>query len=274
MTFLIDQYPLVVQPTLAKLLGLNKAIVLQQLHYWLSNPKVGVWHEGYKWIHNTYDEWQENFPFWSVDTIQRSILSLEKDGIIVSARFAPSAYDKTKSYRIDYDVLASTLAAICGEDYSSLPQSIQRLRPETTNTNTASDEKPSSPPIDLPIEWKMVAGEEITRADLAKEKERQMVDAANIIATGAGAHARWYYEMALAFMTARDIVIPESKRKAQRKAIKAMLEAKVSPTNVFEATKKLMDAGMTVTDLYSVEKTAVDLANQPTVSGHTFIEGV
>ena len=32
---LIDEYPLVVQPSLAALVGINEAIILQQIHYWL-----------------------------------------------------------------------------------------------------------------------------------------------------------------------------------------------------------------------------------------------
>ena len=31
---LYDRYPLIINPTLAELIGLNEAIVLQQIHYW------------------------------------------------------------------------------------------------------------------------------------------------------------------------------------------------------------------------------------------------
>ncbi|HDE3362621.1 TPA: DnaD domain protein, partial [Staphylococcus aureus] len=36
---LIDDYPIQVLPKLAELIGLNEAIVLQQIHYWLNNSK-------------------------------------------------------------------------------------------------------------------------------------------------------------------------------------------------------------------------------------------
>ncbi len=32
---LLDEHPLLVMPKLATLIGLNEAIVLQQVHYWL-----------------------------------------------------------------------------------------------------------------------------------------------------------------------------------------------------------------------------------------------
>ncbi len=40
-----------------------------------------------------------------------------------------------------------------------------------------------------------------------------------------------------------------------------MLEMHVKPEHVTQAVRKLLDAGMTVTDLYSVSKTAIDIAN-------------
>lgn len=38
---LIDDYPIQVLPKLAKVIGLNEAIILQQLHYWL-NSKMTI----------------------------------------------------------------------------------------------------------------------------------------------------------------------------------------------------------------------------------------
>lgn len=104
-TLLYNEPPLLVQPSLAVAIGLNEAIALQQLHFWLGNKNVGIERNGYKWIHNTYEEWKENFPFWSVRTIQRVFSELEKKGVVVSAQFATAVWDHTKSYRIDYDKL-------------------------------------------------------------------------------------------------------------------------------------------------------------------------
>ena len=40
---LINESPLQVLPTLATYIGLNEAIFLQQVHYWLRIDKVGRW---------------------------------------------------------------------------------------------------------------------------------------------------------------------------------------------------------------------------------------
>ncbi|MED4922929.1 DnaD domain protein [Anoxybacillus geothermalis] len=103
-TLLLDDQPLVILRQLAVAIGLNESIVVQQLHYWLEKSENV--HDGYKWVYNTYEDWREQFPFWSESTIRRIITKLEKIGIIVSANFNRSKIDKTKWYRIDYDKLA------------------------------------------------------------------------------------------------------------------------------------------------------------------------
>jgi hypothetical protein len=72
-------------------------------------------------------------------------------------------------------------------------------------------------------------------------------------------------ELAYAFMEARDILIPESKIKGQRKAVREMLEMGVQPEHITEAVRQLLSKNMTVIDLFSVSKTAQDLANKKEV---------
>jgi DnaD/phage-associated family protein len=101
---LLDEEPLVISPSLATIVGLNESIVLQQLHYWLERSTHI--YEGYKWVYNTYEEWQKQFPFWSESTIRRIITKMEKQELIISGNFNRSKIDKTKWYRINYEKLA------------------------------------------------------------------------------------------------------------------------------------------------------------------------
>lgn len=105
-SLLINEPPLLVLPSLAKAIGLNDAIITQQLHYWLENPKAGVERDGFKWVFNTYDEWQENFPFWSTSTIKRTFLELEEKGVVISAQMDAKSRDMRKYYRLNYEKLA------------------------------------------------------------------------------------------------------------------------------------------------------------------------
>ena len=58
---LLNENPILLFPTLAKKVGLNEAIFLQQLQYWLSESDHI--HDGYKWVYNTYESWNKQFPF-------------------------------------------------------------------------------------------------------------------------------------------------------------------------------------------------------------------
>jgi uncharacterized phage protein (TIGR02220 family) len=100
---LINESPVMIIPSLAVKIGLNEAVVLQQIHYWLGISKHKI--EGRTWVYNTYEEWQKQLPFWSVSTIKRSIRSLEMLGLLLSENWNQMKMDKTKWYSIDYEKL-------------------------------------------------------------------------------------------------------------------------------------------------------------------------
>ena len=85
---LMDETPIMFQPSLAKLVGLHEAIVLQTLRFWCGNKKSGKVIDGERWIYNSAAEWQElSFPFWSTKTIGDLFLTLEKMGLVKSEQF-------------------------------------------------------------------------------------------------------------------------------------------------------------------------------------------
>nr|WP_054549350.1 conserved phage C-terminal domain-containing protein [Lysinibacillus sphaericus] len=104
MNLLINEPPLQVLPSLAVKVGLNEAIILQQLHF-KSLISAHI-HDGHKWVFNSYQQWQNEFPFWSEKTIKRAIRKLEDDGYIFSTdEFNKYKIDKTKWYRLNYTKL-------------------------------------------------------------------------------------------------------------------------------------------------------------------------
>lgn len=101
---------------LATLVGLEEAVLLNQLDYWLQKPDMGIEFEGHRWIYNSYKEWvkgtptqKPNFPFWTAEKVKRIFLRLEKKKIVISKQLDKGNYDHTKYYRIDYDVLDSMM---------------------------------------------------------------------------------------------------------------------------------------------------------------------
>ena len=103
---LIDERPLVLLPQLAKAVGLNEALFLQQLHYWL-HSKISHEREGKLFIYNSLRDWQSQFPFFSASTLWRTIKNLEQRGLILCRNYNAKRFDRTGWYTINYDEIAA-----------------------------------------------------------------------------------------------------------------------------------------------------------------------
>lgn len=101
---LIHEPPLQVLPSLAVAVGLNEAIVLQQIHYWLQRSQNEI--NGHLWVYNSVAEWKKQFPFWATNTIVRTLTSLRASGVVVAEHLSDNPRDRSLYYRIDYNVLA------------------------------------------------------------------------------------------------------------------------------------------------------------------------
>lgn len=77
--------PRIVDMTLAEVIGMNEAMIFNQLDYWFEKVK-GRNIRGERWVYITYDQWQEQFPIWSIDTIQRAVKHLREIGLITTEK--------------------------------------------------------------------------------------------------------------------------------------------------------------------------------------------
>src|SRR5690606_18269894 len=102
---LINENPLQVLPTLAVKIGLNEAMVLQQMHYWLNPDHNKNYVQGRHWVFNSYEEWHKQFPFWSFTTLKRIFHSLEKKRFILSSYLSEDKLDRRKWYTVNYSQL-------------------------------------------------------------------------------------------------------------------------------------------------------------------------
>lgn len=105
--FLINEAPLQIFPTLARKIGLNEAIVLQQMHYWL-HLNGNNQHE----VYNTSEQWQKQFPFWSLETIKHTIVSLKRQNLIIDIKINQNKSNQCLRYTINYKALEDIKA--CG----------------------------------------------------------------------------------------------------------------------------------------------------------------
>jgi len=102
MSLLLKVKPLVISPMLAQRIGLNEAIVLQQICYWLEDTRSGVEYDGMRWVYNTIEEWTNQFPFWSSDTVKRTLTSLKKRDLIFVEQLKKTQHDRTNYYAINH----------------------------------------------------------------------------------------------------------------------------------------------------------------------------
>lgn len=155
MNLLINEPPLQVLPSLAKKVGLNEAIFLQQLHFRLQISNNIQ--DGHRWVYNSYPDWHREFPFWSEKTIKRVIRKLEDDGYVVSTDiYNRLKIDKTKWYRVDYSKLGYTTV---GQNEPTIGTSC----PHTSGHNDPIYEDNVSPP--LPKEIKSIKNNIVEKLD-------------------------------------------------------------------------------------------------------------
>lgn len=156
-------------------------------------------------------------------------------------------------YELEVYELPFTSKPLIKNPQADNPQADNLTINDNNNNNTELNNIGANAP-DLPLDWQIAIGRPISLQD---DKQVQMIDSANMIDTGCpGA-----YELALAFMQAREIVLPIEKAKGQRKAAREMLQMGVRGEHVKQATESLIEKGMTIVDLFAVSKTAIDLAN-------------
>ncbi|MBA8777665.1 conserved phage C-terminal domain-containing protein [Staphylococcus schleiferi subsp. coagulans] len=139
---LIDDYPIQVLPKLAEEIGLNEAIILQQIHYWLNTSKRH--HDGKKWIYNSYPEWQKQFPFWSERTIKRTFGSLEKQDLLHVGNYNKAGFDRTKWYSVNYETLNKLVARPSGQNDPTMRSNWHDGMGQNDPTNTRDYTETSS----------------------------------------------------------------------------------------------------------------------------------
>lgn len=137
------------------------------------------------------------------------------------------------------------------------------LRSQYETKNNPVKKEPNTAtklPDNLSLEWQIAGGAKtITLPDDALARR---TDFANLVAMGT-TNPQEAARIALAFQSERNITLPEDKVKGQRKAVKEMLEMGVTGEIARQATRQLINKQMTVSDLFSIVRTAIDLANKP-----------
>lgn len=123
-SLLLDEHPLLVFPTFAAKVGLNEAILCQQIHFWLTHNRQNGKNiiDGRVWTYNTQKEWQKQFPFWGLRTLRRVIKSCVDKGLLIAEHKATDKRDRTLYYTLNYDHINNLADATAYEENLRLEQ--------------------------------------------------------------------------------------------------------------------------------------------------------
>lgn len=105
-TGLLEEEPISFYPNAAVTFGVNEAIVLQQISFYMNinKKKHSKRHfkQGRWWVFNTYKQWcEDHFPWLSERGLQGVILGLEKQGVLLSMQGVENTRDRRKWYSVD-----------------------------------------------------------------------------------------------------------------------------------------------------------------------------
>ena len=136
--YLFDEQPIVANKTLAREIGLNEALILQQINYWIEiNKKSGNnFYDGRYWTYNSIRAWQEkDFDYMSFDTVKRTFAKLEKAGFLLVGNYNKDPRDKTKWYTINTEKLEELYAEIDNKKKKEELQALEKAVPNALGQN-------------------------------------------------------------------------------------------------------------------------------------------
>lgn len=153
MSLVIEESPLAVLPGLATKIGVNGALILQQIHYWLEKSKHMI--DGCRWIYNSYESWHQQFPFLSLKTIKRAVAELRALQLLRVERFQKHRWNQTNWYTIDYERLEALVSRIVPTQSNRLGQSVPidqvNLSQSVTKTSNTEISTRTTTPTHHPV---------------------------------------------------------------------------------------------------------------------------
>ncbi len=105
--------PLLVPPKLAAEIGLEEALILQQIHYYCLSSKH-VKQDGRRWFWKTLDSWSQTLPFLKPSTIRRAIANLKnKFKLIDVERHSQKSWYQANWFTVNVEALENLWNRIC-----------------------------------------------------------------------------------------------------------------------------------------------------------------
>lgn len=92
---------------LAQKHGLNEAIILENIIYWVKKNKANNknFYDGKHWTYNSIKAFHELIPYLSEKQIRTALKNLENNGVIITGNYNKLSYDRTLWYTTKHETL-------------------------------------------------------------------------------------------------------------------------------------------------------------------------
>ncbi|MBD2302883.1 hypothetical protein [Nostoc sp. FACHB-190] len=105
--------PLLVPPLLAAEIGLEEAVILQQIHYYCQISKH-IKRDGRRWFWKTLKDWGETLPFLKISAIRRAIANLrDKFQLIDVCRHSEKTWYQANWFTVNVENVQALWDSIC-----------------------------------------------------------------------------------------------------------------------------------------------------------------
>jgi hypothetical protein len=85
--------------------AVDMALVLQQLDFWMKGNSGETDSQGRRWIHNSLQTWQEQFPWMSIWGVRQALEKLRELGLVLFEKRKKQHWWHRGWYSLDYDAL-------------------------------------------------------------------------------------------------------------------------------------------------------------------------
>lgn len=96
----------------AEVLGMNGALVLNQIRYWTDPQRTKNFKEGRYWVYNSLQDWKAEFFSISERTLRRVFHQLENLGVLIAKKFNAWRRDQRKWHTINFEKLNELLQSV------------------------------------------------------------------------------------------------------------------------------------------------------------------
>ncbi|MCT7957313.1 hypothetical protein [Laspinema palackyanum] len=85
--------------------AVDMALVLQQLDFWMKGTSGETDNEGRRWVHNSLQTWQQQFPWMSIWGVRQALEKLRELGLVLFEKRKKQQWWHRGWYSLDYEAL-------------------------------------------------------------------------------------------------------------------------------------------------------------------------